>query len=153
MKNIVNETQNKPTYAELENMVSKHDGECKAAMLIMLALFAVIAVCIVGWISSSSDVSFYKDYKNEYFDKWRACSISRTIIPDDYIQKERLKARESDLSKAEFEFQIKRAQWEAQIQVEKAKLDLQKERLHLEREQEKFKNQANTIDKVINAVK
>lgn len=153
MKNIVNETPSKPTYAELENMVTKHDGECKAAMLIMLALFTVLAVCIVGWISSSSDVSFYKDYKNEYFDKWRACSISRTITPVDYIEQARLKARESELSRAEFEFQVKQVQWDAQRQVEEAKLQLQQERIILEREQVKFNNQAKVIDKVIKSVK
>jgi len=153
MKNIVNETPSKPTYAELESKVSKHDDDCKVATLIIMVLLVVFAVCLVGWISSSSDVSFYKDYKNEYFDKWRACSISRTITPVDYIEQARLKARESELSRAEFEFQVKQVQWDAQRQVEEAKLQLQQERIILEREQVKFNNQAKVIDKVIKSVK
>ncbi|AEO14592.1 hypothetical protein MT_57051 [Pseudomonas phage phiPto-bp6g] len=150
MKNIVNE---KPTYAELESMVSKHQSDCTVASLIVVTLFVLFGVCATGWYTSSTDTEFYKNYKNEYFEKWQACSIARTVTPVDYIDQARLKARESELSKAEFDFQVKRVQWEAQIQVEEAKLQLQQERIILEREQVKFNNQAKSIDKVINATK
>lgn len=140
MRNIVNEKPNKPTYAELESKVSKHDDDCKSSLLIILVLVVTLAICAVGWLTSSSDAKFYKDYKNEYFDKWRACSIARTVTPVDYVDQARLKARESELSKAEFEFQVTRAQWEAQIQVKEAKLDLEKERRILERELELLNN-------------
>ena len=153
MRNIVNEKANKPSYAKLESMVSKHDDKCKTALLIILILIVGLGVCATGWLTSSTDAKFYKDYKNEYFDKWRACSIARTATPVDYIEQAKLKARESELSMAEFDFQVKRAKWDAQRQVEEAKLDLQKERLHLELEKEKFKNQAKASDKVIKAVK
>lgn len=146
MKNIVNE---KPTYAELEAKVSKHDDDCKTAFFIIVILAVLAAFTSVGWMITNGSVSYQREVKDEYFNKWRACIIKRETTPIDVVDAVLLKKREDALSKNEYDFRLKQIKWEAQMQVEEAKLGLQQERLILEREH----NQMIATGKVIKSAK